>query len=152
MRRKQLSKAEIKEFADKLCALYPGYQLSKKDQVELVDEKIILINRQSSFFLREGVPVPTLRLLLKNQFLKTLVVDMGAVGFVAEGADVMRPGIVGFDNDITEGEFVAVVDLQNRKPLAVCQAVMSSEQLKSTGSGKSCKNLHHVGDEIWSVT
>ena len=126
-------------------------EISKKDQVELVEDehKIILLNKKPAFFYHQEKLVPTLKFLQENNCLKKITVDMGAVKFVVNGADVMRPGIVEIEEGISKEDFVAVIDKNNKKPLAVGIALYSSEEMKSMNSGKVIKNIHYVGDELW---
>ena len=43
----------------------------------------------------DGKPFPTLKAALANEIKgKTVTVDMGAIKFVSNGADIMSPGIV----------------------------------------------------------
>ena len=127
--------------------------ISKKDQAELVEDKykIILINKKPAFFYYEGKPVPTLKFLQENNVLKKITVDMGAVKFVVNGADVMRPGIVEIEAGIAKDEFVTVIDKNNHKPLAVGIALYSSAEMQAMKSGKAIKNIHYVGDELWRM-
>ena len=76
---------------------------------------------------------------------------MGAVRFVVNGADIMRPGIVEIQAGIEKDDFVAVVDKNNKKPLAVGIALYSSEEMRVMASGKVIKNIHYVGDELWRM-
>jgi len=128
-----------------------NFSVSKKDVVELMDGKIVLINKKPSFFYHEKKLVPTLKLLQEQEILKKVVVDMGAVKFVVSGADVMRPGIKEVDSGIEKDEAVVVVDENNKKPLAVCIALFNSEEMVSMSSGKVLKSIHHVGDELWKL-
>lgn len=152
MKRKQLNKTEIRELNQKLLASYGKELISKKDAVEIIDDSLITINKQSSFFLLGQTFVPTLKILQREQLLKTVTVDMGAVKFVASGADVMRPGIVNFDRAIRKDDFVVVMDMNNKKPIAVCQSLYSAEDLRNISSGKVLRNIHHVSDSIWNIT
>ena len=126
-------------------------EISKKDQVELVEDeyKIILINKKPAFFYHQDKAVPTLKFLQENDVLKKITVDMGAVKFVVNGADIMRPGIEEIEAGISKEDFVVIVDKNNKKPLAVGIALYSSEEMKSMNSGKVIKNIHYVGDELW---
>ena len=74
---------------------------------------------------------------------------MGAVKFVASGADVMRPGIKEIDPAIKKDDLVVVVDITHKKPLCVAHAQFSGEEMQKMGKGKVLKNVHYVGDEIW---
>jgi len=126
-------------------------EVKKKDTVELLDDKIILINKIPSFFYHEKKLIPTLKLLQENNVLKIIVVDMGAVRFVVQGADVMRPGIVEIAPDIKKGDPVVIIDVNNRKPLTVGIALFDAKEMQEMKTGKVIKNIHYVGDEIWKA-
>lgn len=148
--RRQLSKNETKELSLQLDKLY-SQAIDKTSQAEIVDEKIVLINKKPSYFLHDGVPIPMLRLLLEKNFLKKVTVDMGAVKFVAKGADIMRPGIVGIEGGIRKDEAVSVIDQNNKKPLAVARSLYTTEEMLAMESGRVLESLHHVGDEMWNL-
>lgn len=151
--RKQLSKSEIVELNAKLKELYGCDDVfTKKDRVLLVEENNVrlIISDEPFLFYVEETPIPTLKFLLKKLVLKLVTVDMGAVRAVSSGADVMRPGIVSFDESIKEGDVVAVVDATHKKPLCVARALVGAEQLKEQAQGKVLKSLHWVGDKVWS--
>ncbi|MEK6905530.1 MAG: RNA-binding protein [Nanoarchaeota archaeon] len=148
MKRTQLRSKDLsKELGDYTL------EISKKDQVELIEDKykIILLNKKPSFFYYNGRLVPTLKFLQENNLLKKITVDMGAVKFVVNGADVMRPGIVDVEEEIAKEDFVTIIDKNNHKPLAVGIALFNSEEIKSMSSGKVIKNIHYVGDELWKI-
>lgn len=116
-----------------------------------VDDTYLLKDSEPVFFYdKDDRLVPCLKLLLKQNFLKRVVVNMGAVPFMAKGADLMRPGIVGVDAGLKEGEFVAIVDEDNMKPIAVGESLFSKEEMEDMESGKMVLNIHHVGDDIWN--
>lgn len=153
--KKQLSKSDVEPFNEQILKSYNLSDFfSKKDRSVLVEENNLryLTKDNVPVFFFDGVRlVPTLKLLLQNLFGKIVVVDMGAVKFVASGADVMRPGIVEFDQSIEKDDVVVVVDQKNRKPLCVANAVMSAKELSESKTGKALKSLHYVGDSIWSI-
>lgn len=142
--RKQIGKNEIKGYD---FAKF-GYSIDKKSQYSLVDGILIFENNDPIFFLKEGRLVPTLKSLVKNNILKQIVVDMGAVKFVVSGADIMRPGIKEFP-DFDKGEIVSIVDINNKKPIAVGLTMFSSDDIRLMQTGKVIRNLHYVGDKIW---
>ena len=148
MKRTQLRSKDINKELEQY-----NLSISKKDQVELVEDKfrIILINKKPALFYYEEQLVPTLKFLQENKVLKTIIVDMGAVKFVVNGADVMRPGIVEIEEGIVKNDFVAVVDVNNKKPLAVGIALYDAYEMKGMKNGKAVKNIHYVGDELWQV-
>jgi PUA domain protein len=84
--------------------------------------------------------------------LPSVLVDMGAIPYVCNGADVMSPGITGIDGDFGEGELVIVRDERHRKSLAVGVALVSSADMRGMPKGKAVRSIHYVGDKLWKVT
>jgi len=76
---------------------------------------------------------------------------MGAIKFVVNGADIMRPGITKIQEGIEKDEAIVIVDENNQKPLAVGIALLSAEDMEKTKSGRVIKNIHYVGDELWKL-
>ena len=76
---------------------------------------------------------------------------MGAVKFIVNGADIMRPGIVEIEAGILKDELVSIIDKNNQKTLAVGIALFSSAEMKGMSLGKVIKNIHYVGDELWKM-
>ena len=102
------------------------------------------------FIQKEKVFFPFLKLLNHfNNVLPRVVVDMGAIPFVTSGADIMRPGIVGLDQNLGKGDVVVVVDEKHGKPLAVGNMLLPAGEALQTKHGRIVHNLHHVGDKIW---
>jgi len=103
------------------------------DEAEAGPQRLLLRNNDAiAIFLESGI-APTIRGLLAFPAKKRAVtVDMGAVRFIYNGADVMAPGIVEADPGIRAGDVVWVRDEKNGRPLAIGRAIM-------------------VGDEIWRL-
>ncbi|OYT45438.1 RNA-binding protein [Thermoplasmatales archaeon ex4484_6] len=87
-----------------------------------------------------------------NPTRKHVTVDMGAVSFLANGADVMAPGVVDADLAIEKGDIVYVRDEKNGRPLCVGRALMDGPVMVRATEGKAVKTLHHVSDEIWNAS
>ncbi len=126
-------------------------EITKKDHLELIDEKVLLINHIPTYFIYEGKYIPTLKYLLDHFILKRITVDMGAVKFIASGADIMRPGIVEIESEIKKDEAIVIIDVNNKKPLAVGIALFSSAEMQEMKTGKVIKNIHYVSDEVWKI-
>jgi len=109
------------------------------------------VNNKPVFFYDGEQLVPTLKLLQEQEVLKKIVVDIGAIKFVINGADVMRPGIKEIEAGIKKNEFIVIIDEKNKKPLAVGIALFDTEELEQMNSGKAIKNIHYLGDEIWRI-
>ena len=145
--KRAMNNKEVKEILDLLKSDF-NLTYTKKDHFDR-EENVILINNEPMFFYNENKLLPTLKTILKNNFLKKITVDMGAVRFVVSGADIMRPGIVNLEEGIQKEEVISIVDVAHSKPLAIGQALFSGEEIKAMASGKVVKNLHWVGDNIW---
>jgi PUA-domain protein len=128
--------------------------LRAKANIELVETehaKIYLVNGRPLLAKVYEDLFPT---LLFNDFLAIAtkaVVDMGAVPFVCKGANVMRTGIRRFEGNFAEGDFVFVIDEKHGKALAVGEAVLSRAEAGSATQGPVIRNIHFVGDKIWSL-
>ena len=80
-----------------------------------------------------------------------VTVDAGAISFVSDGADVMRPGIVEADADIAEGDLLTVAEDTHGKTLAVVRALVDGSEMVGE-SGKVVESVHHVGDDLFEFS
>jgi PUA-domain protein len=124
-----------------------------KVSVELVETEfaeILLINGRP-LLVKAGENVfPT---LVFNEFFVSapkIVVDMGAVPHVCNGADIMAPGIRRFEGEFRKGDFVLVVDEKHGKPIAVGEVVYDACDAEKVSQGIVVRNVHFVGDKIWN--
>jgi len=79
-----------------------------------------------------------------------VTVDTGAVGFVSNGADVMRPGIVTADDNIGAGDLVVINEESHGKSLAIGRALVDGTEM--TGDqGRVVESIHHVGDDLYEL-
>jgi PUA-domain protein len=152
-KRYHLKKKKLKEM-QKTLGEY-AYLIPSKGKIEVLEtsaQEIILINGQPLIMIMDDEPFPTLKGALQLQIKsRYVVVDMGAVKFMAKGADVMSPGITEADPNIKEGDLVIVVDETHHKPLAVGRSLISGEEMVKNTEGKAVKTLHHIGDKIWNL-
>jgi PUA-domain protein len=80
-----------------------------------------------------------------------VTVDAGAIEFVSNGADVMRPGIVTADEDIEAGDLVVINEEGHGKFLAVGRALVAGGEM--TGDeGRVVASIHHVGDDLYELS
>ncbi|WP_135306200.1 RNA-binding protein [Haloarcula amylovorans] len=80
-----------------------------------------------------------------------VTVDAGAVSFVSDGADVMRPGITEADPDISAGDLVVINEESHGKFLAVGRAKTDGDDMVGD-SGKVVESIHHVGDDLFEFS
>jgi PUA-domain protein len=124
--------------------------------VELVETdsplRLYMVDKKPYLMELSGIVFPTLRGALERPFpQKRVVVDSGAVRFVVNGADVMRPGIVAVTDDVKSGSPVQVAEERHGKAIAIGIALADAEGIRAMETGKACRNIHHVGDEIWGL-
>jgi len=78
----------------------------------------------------------------------SVMVDMGAVKFVCNGANIMRPGITKF-TEFEKGQIVCVIEESQKKFLAVGISCESSSEMESSQKGEVVKNMHYISDKFW---
>lgn len=149
LQKKKLKKV-IKELGDYSTLISP------KSKVEILESDlydIILVDGKPLIMMIDDTPFPTIKGALELEITqKYVVVDMGAVKFVAKGADIMSPGIVDADSGVQEGDFVIIVDETHRKPLAIGKALISGEEMVERNEGKAVSAIHYIGDKLWNLT
>jgi PUA-domain protein len=118
--------------------------------VESESGELLLIEGKPLLFKEGNTVFPTLLATELLTGLPKVVVDMGAVRFVCNGADVMAPGIVRYEENFCKGDIVVVVDVKYSKPLALGEILYSSEEAKSIKQGPVVKTKHYVSDKIWN--
>jgi PUA domain protein len=99
----------------------------------------------------DGEPEPFLTVRGANNYppeTHVVTVDAGAVSFVSDGADVMRPGIVEADETISAGDLVAIAEEAHGKVLGIGRAMTGGEDMVGD-QGKVVKSVHHVGDDLY---
>lgn len=118
--------------------------------VEAVIGNIYLVNGKPLFFKVGERVLPTL--LFGDFVLRSpkIVVDMGAVPHVCNGADVMAPGIVRVEGEFDKGDLVLVMDEKHGKPLALGESLYDAETVRNTKQGVVVENVHFVSDKIWN--
>jgi PUA domain protein len=153
-KRHRLRKKEIKAISQQLHEIFLKECISMDDTVdraELGHFAIILVNGDILGLIIQENPFLTVKGLLRYRPEKKYVtVDMGAVKYIYNGADVMAPGIVDADADISVGELIWVRDEKNLQPLAVGLALVPGKDMIISDKGKAIKSIHHVGDELWN--
>jgi PUA domain protein len=148
---KALKKRVHEELGEEFAHLLSGtrFEICTTD----TDINVILIDENPTF-LEKKVIFPTLKAFLSTDcrtLPRHITVDMGAVPFVTNGADVMAPGIVDLDELIEKGDFVIITEERHGKPLAIGEALYDSTDIQSMDQGKVIKNIHYVGDKMWNL-
>ena len=154
-----LSSRDLKKFLQEASLLFKGFSelVSEKPRVTVVElssgELLYYVDSTPMLLRIEGRMLPSLRAPeLIFEGIPQVVVDMGAVPHVVNGADVMAPGVVSYTGSFSEGDLVVVVDERHGKRLSVGVALRDHENFLNPRRGKVVRNLHYVGDRIWKFT
>jgi PUA domain protein len=153
-RRYVLKKKELKQIKEELNNIIDTEDVfDKKSILEKIitnEMDLIVLNGTPIAICKDNKIIPTLKLLITKESEKGKVtVDKGAVKFLANGADVMAPGIIDANPDIEEGNLVYTVEETHGKPLSVGIALMDGKTMVESKKGKAIITLHYIGDEIW---
>ena len=152
--RHRLKNKDIQKIIEKIKQDFECEDLSENSVFEVGDvegTKFVFIDGKPDLMYHQDKVVFTL--LGINKFrpnTRFVVVDMGAVKFVTNGADVMTPGVIDADKNIKENDFVWICDERNKKALAIGFALMSGDMMITEKKGKAVSVFHFVGDNIWT--
>jgi PUA-domain protein len=127
--------------------------MDTKSNIEAADTdfgQILLVNGKPLFFKVGEKVLPTLLFAEVLARLPKVVVDMGAVPHVCNGADVMAPGIVRVEGEFKKGDLVLVVDAKHGKSLSIGETMYDSENVRKINQGMVVRNFHFVSDKVWN--
>ncbi len=114
-----------------------------------LDEGDILISGKGITAIKtNNIYLPFLSEIELLQKFPKVTVDMGAVKFMCNGANVMRPGITNF-TDFEKDEIVCVVEESKNKFLAIGKSCVSSKEMETLTKGEIVKNMHYISDKYW---
>ena len=158
-----LKSKDIKELKPKLLELFEEKAISNlfgnKPKVEFLRldnrEEIIVINDVLSFWITKERYIPCLTLLINPDIdftMKSVTVDKGAIRFVANGADIMRPGITVIDPTIEKDDIIKIQEETHGRALAVGIAMYNASEMQKMSKGKVVKNIHTVNDPVWEFS
>ena len=159
MKRQVASKHDSRDYIERIQASC-GVQLgtTRSSQVEIVepedDVKFIIVDDRFAFVERPSPSgEPSFIPFIGSQPVLTLFpsarIDDGAIKYILKGADVMRPGIVRYDEWGAKDRIVIVRDDAKGRGLAVGLTSVESQEMPKVAKGSCIKNIHHAGDRIW---
>ncbi|MFX1406260.1 MAG: DUF1947 domain-containing protein [Promethearchaeota archaeon] len=157
--RHYIQKSEIKALKEAVMKQYDEEFLNqvfpKKSKIEIIQteegDTLYAINKELKMWKTDDDGfIPVLTFLLNNKVkIKSIVVDMGAIRYVANGADVMRPGITRIDPSIKKDDIVQIIDETHDRAIAVGKAMFNAKKMEDMKEGKVVKNLHTIQDSVW---
>lgn len=152
--RTRLRRKEVAELAARLQNVLGLEGVFSDDEplevAEGPDRRFVLLGADVIGFFHGEEPFLTPRGLLRYPASRRFVtVDMGAVPYVTNGADVMGPGIADADSSLRADDLVWIREIRHGKPLAVGVALVDAVALRSKAKGKQVRTLFYVGDKVW---
>ncbi len=152
MKSNLLSKSTTVETLEKI-SLQWGIELPKVKTLTIheIDDDASLITGDGFSAIKLGETyIPFLSEVGLLERFPKIVVDMGAVKFVCDGATVMRPGVKNY-SEFEKDQLVCVVEESRNKFLAIGRSLVSSKDMTTMTKGEVVKNLHYVSDRFWEA-
>lgn len=150
LKRKVLGRKDVRSLKEEAGSLLGSVDTNAVSQATLEDGSTVYIFFKEAILARKkGILFPTL-INSAIDDLPSALVDMGAIPYVCNGADVMAPGIMGIEGGFEKDGLLVIRDVKHRKALGIGAALYSSEEMKGLKKGKAILNLHYVGDKIWA--
>ncbi len=153
--RHRLQNKAVKALANRLLTVFKqDFNLGKStvDSGFVENLEVLIIDNELLGLVIDGEPFFTVKGILRfrpnNRFV---TVDMGAVKFVSNGADIMAPGVVDADKTIMVDDLVWIRDERNLQPLAIGRALMTGVEMAQNKKDKAVKSLHFVNDKLWNT-
>jgi PUA domain protein len=113
---------------------------------------VVFVNFDELTFVQSGdVILPFLGSKDALGLFPSATVDEGAIKFLLNGADVMRPGIRSFDQWGEAGKIVVVKEEKKGRAIAVARSTVPSSEVRTMSKGVCLTNLQHVGDRFWTL-
>ena len=155
MKKWVLSRRDSSELIEKVqSSLGVTLALSKSSQASCAEpeEGVVFVSLDGYEFIQKGETfVPFLGSSGALGLFPGAMVDEGAIKFVVNGADVMRPGIRAFDDWGAAGKTVVVREEKKGRAIAVGSSMVTSDEAKAMAKGGCFRNIHHVGDRYWEL-
>jgi PUA domain protein len=149
-----LSKKETSFILDKLLLNWPENTIPKIKNIkayEIEKNRKLLIHAGN--FAAVLIDETILPFLGNNNLVESfpyVLIDMGAVRYICNGANIARPGIIKFESFLKD-KIVIVKDKDYQKPLAVGLSLYDSKTGMLLSKGHIINNMHYVGDKFWNL-
>lgn len=116
----------------------------------IADEAEMFVGEDLKILKKANDYVPFLSEAKLLEKFPYVMVDMGAIKFVCNGANVMRPGIKNY-SEFEKDQIVCVIEESQKKFLAVGKALISSSEMEEIKKGEVVNTLHYISDKFWEV-
>ncbi len=156
-RRTRLKNKQVRSLREELAAVFGPMALwedgAPVETADAPDFEVFLVEG-AVHGLRDaesGLFLSVRGLLAYRPTTRWVTVDMGAVRFVHNGADIMAPGITEADPELQPGDWCWIRDERNKQPLAVGKCTMPGAEMGPSSKGKAVASVHYLGDKLWDL-
>jgi len=150
LKRKVLGRRDVRSLKEEAGSLLGSVDTNAVSQATLEDGSTVYIFfKEIILAKKKDILFPTL-INSAIDDLPSALVDMGAIPYVCNGADVMAPGIMDIEGEFEKDGLLVIRDVKHRKALGIGAALYTSEKMRGLKKGKAILNLHYVGDKIWT--
>jgi malignant T-cell-amplified sequence len=150
-----LSRRDSADLVEKLeASLGMSLELPKSAQAKCAEPEdgVVFVDFDGFEFVRTGEKFfPYLGSQGTLALFPGAVVDEGAIKFLLNGADVMRPGVRTLDEWGPSGKIVVVREEKKGRAIALGPSTVSSAEARAMSKGSCIKNIHFVGDRFWNL-
>ena len=152
---RHLKDKEAKQIVREFTTNYPAAKSTLNSvehfqELQAENDFVIFADNAPLLIRKNGLWFPSLKFQTVLDSLPKIIVDMGAVPHVANGAQIMRPGIRLITDAFKSGDLVVIQDERFRKAIAIGTADADSETINGMTKGKTISNVHYVGDYFWN--
>ncbi len=150
LKRKVLGRRDVRSLKGEAGSLLGSVNTNSVSQATLEDGSTVYIFfKEIILAKKKDILFPTL-INSAIDDLPSALVDMGAIPYVCNGADVMAPGIMDIEGEFEKDGLLVIRDVKHKKALGIGAALYTSEEMRGLKKGKAILNLHYVGDKIWA--
>jgi len=150
---RRLKDREVKTLVRDFTGNYPNLTLPQPaknfDEIIVGEDMVYFIDGAALIVRTRGKLMPSLKFTKAIDSLPRVIVDMGAVKHIVNGADIMRPGIKDVPGDFRKNDLVVILDEKFGKPIALGVAEIDSTEMKRVSKGNVIRTVHYVGDDLW---
>ncbi|HEU5171951.1 MAG TPA: PUA domain-containing protein [Nitrososphaeraceae archaeon] len=154
MKINMLSKKETSSILNKLLLNWPENIIPKIKNIKAYEieknRKLLIHEDNFAAVLIDEVILPFLGNNNLVESFPYVLIDMGAVRYICNGANIARPGIIKFESFLKD-KLVIVKDIDYQKPLAVGISLCDSKTGMALSKGHIINNMHYVGDKFWNL-
>ncbi|MGN6628791.1 MAG: PUA domain-containing protein [Candidatus Nitrosocosmicus sp.] len=149
-----ISKKETEKILDILHKNWINVSIPKIKNIKVFEiengKSILVIDSVIGISINNGLVLPFLGKPDILEKFPSIVVDSGSIKFICNGAKILRPGIIRFD-DFVKNDIVVVKDEKFEKYLSVGLALEDRAVAEKLQKGYVINNLHYVGDKFWNA-